>query len=472
MKKLRLKKRILMQASKSFFWFVTGAMLAFFLLTSFTFIIFEKINTDIVYPGIVIENIDLGRKTEQEVYEIFAKKNEDIANIQFTFWERVNAATISAKNLGFGYDQNLIAKQAISLGRSGSFLSNVSLVFQAYTNGLQLEPAYHYSDDSLQKTLTPFIEKVNRKPVDALFSFQNGKVVAFKPSEEGQMIDIEKIRINLNSQFQKIAFGQKPQRIIIPVEIIILTPKITTDKANNLGIKELIGKGTSLFQNSIQSRIFNITLAASRINGALIAPNETFSFNKALGDVSAFTGYKQAYIIQNGKTVLGDGGGVCQVSTTFFRALLNSGLPITERYAHAYRVGYYEQDGPPGLDATIYVPTIDLKFRNDTNNYILVQTLIDQETQQLSIFLYGTSDGRTVSITKPIITNRTPAPEDIYQDDPTLAKGVIRQIDFKAEGSKVSFTREVTKDGQKIILDKFVSNYAPWQSIFLRGTKE
>jgi len=286
------------------------------------------------------------------------------------------------------------------------------------------------------------------------------------------MIDIEKIRINLNSQFQKIAFGQKPQRIIIPVEIIILTPKITTDKANNLGIKELIGKGTSLFQNSIQSRIFNITLAASRINGALIAPNETFSFNKALGDVSAFTGYKQAYIIQNGKTVLGDGGGVCQVSTTFFRALLNSGLPITERYAHAYRVGYYEQDGPPGLDATIYVPTIDLKFRNDTNNYILVQTLIDQETQQLSIFLYGTSDGRTVSITKPIITNRTPAPEDIYQDDPTLAKGVIRQIDFKAEGSKVSFTREVTKDGQKIILDKFVSNYAPWQSIFLRGTKE
>ncbi|OGH41548.1 MAG: hypothetical protein A3H79_04165 [Candidatus Levybacteria bacterium RIFCSPLOWO2_02_FULL_36_8b] len=472
MKKLRLKKRILMQASKSFFWFVTGAMLAFFLLTSFTFIIFEKINTDIVYPGIVIENIDLGRKTEQEVYEIFAKKNEDIANIQFTFWERVNAATISAKNLGFGYDQNLIAKQAISLGRSGSFLSNVSLVFQAYTNGLPLKPAYHYSDDSLQETLTPFMEMLNKKPVDALFSFQNGKVIAFKPSEEGQMIDIEKIKINLNSQFQKIAFGQKPQRIIIPVEIIILTPKITTDKANNLGIKELIGKGTSLFQNSIQSRIFNITLAASRINGALIAPNETFSFNKALGDVSAFTGYKQAYIIQNGKTVLGDGGGVCQVSTTFFRALLNSGLPITERYAHAYRVGYYEQDGPPGLDATIYVPTIDLKFRNDTNNYILVQTLIDQETQQLSIFLYGTSDGRTVSITKPIITNRTPAPEDIYQDDPTLAKGVIRQIDFKAEGSKVSFTREVTKDGQKIILDKFVSNYAPWQSIFLRGTKE
>jgi vancomycin resistance protein YoaR len=251
-----------------------------------------------------------------------------------------------------------------------------------------------------------------------------------------------------------------------------LKPKIATDQANNLGIKELIGTGTSLFQHSIQSRIYNITLAASRINGTLIAPNEIFSFDKALGDVSAFTGYQQAYIIQNGKTVLGDGGGVCQVSTTFFRALLQAGVPITERHAHAYRVGYYEQDGLVGLDATVYVPSVDLKFKNDTNNYILVQTQINSELQQLSIFLYGTSDGRSVALTQPIITNRVPPPPDLYQDDPTLPKGTIRQVDFKAEGARVSFTRTVTRDGKKIISENFISNYAPWQSIFLRGTKE
>lgn len=472
MKVLRVKKKVFAQTTKAFFWFAVGATLAFFLLTSFTFVVFEKFNYNLVYPGISVNNIDLGRKTEREVYDLFAKKNEAIANTQFTFLSDTDVATVSAHDLNFGYDQDLIAKQAISLGRSDNSLGNVSLVLQAYLNGLNLEPAYHYSESSLYKALLVFTEKINKEPVDALFNFRDGKVTAFKPSEDGRAVKIEEIKKNLDSQFEKIFSRQSPQKIIIPIGIKILKPKITTDKANNLGIKELIGKGTSLFQHSIPSRIFNITLAAGRINGVLVAPSETFSFDKALGDVSSFTGYQQAYIIQNGKTVLGDGGGICQVSTTFFRALLNAGLPITQRQAHAYRVGYYEQDSPPGLDATIYVPSVDLKFKNDTNDYILIQTSIDSESQQLSVSLYGTKDGRVTNLTEPLITDRVPAPEDAYQDDPTLPKGVVKQVDFKAEGSNVSFTREVTQNGKKIISEKFISNYAPWQSVFLRGTKE
>lgn len=471
-KKLPNRKKFILQVLKAFFWFAVGALLAIFLLTSFTFFIYEKVNSGVAYPGITINNIDVGRYTQKEIEELFVKKNETIGDTQFTFSLNSMTATISAKDLGFGYDQDLIAKQAISLGRSDNFLSNISIVFQAYFTGLNLEPSYHYSENALNKTLALFIEKVNIKPADALFNFQNGRVLVFKPSEEGKAVDVEKVKKDLTSQFEKILLTQKPQKIIIPIDVKTLSPKVTTDKANNLGIKELIGTGTSFFQHSIATRIFNITLAAGRINGVLIAPNEEFSFAGALGDVSSFTGYQQAYIIQNGKTVLGDGGGVCQVSTTFFRALLNAGLPITERHAHAYRVGYYEQDSLPGLDATVYVPSVDLKFKNDTGNYILIQTLIDSESQQLSVFLYGASDGRSVTLTQPVITNRTPPPTDLYQDDPTLPKGVIKQVDFKAEGAKVSFTREVTKNGKKIISENFISNYAPWQSVFLRGTKE
>ncbi len=471
-KKLQTRKKFIIQASKAFFWFATGVMLAIFLLTSFTFFIYEKVNSGVVYPGITINNINVGRYTPEKIEELFVKKNEAIGDTQFTFALGNDVATISAKDLEFGYDQDLIVKQTISLGRSDNFLSNTSIVFQAYFNGINLPPAYHYSEEILNKTLAQFIEKVNKEPVDALFNFQNGKVLAFKPSEEGKAVDVETVKKNLASQFEKILLNQKPQKIIIPIIVKILAPRVTTDQANNLGIKELIGKGTSLFQHSIPQRIFNITLAASRINGVLIAPSETFSFDKALGDVSAFTGYQQAYIIQNGKTVLGDGGGVCQVSTTFFRALLDAGLPITERRAHAYRVGYYEQDSPPGLDATVYVPSVDLKFKNDTNDYILIQTELDPNVQQLLVFLYGTKDNRSVQLTAPVITNRISAPADSYQDDPTLQKGVVKQTDFKADGATVSFTREVTKDGKKIISEKFVSNYAPWQSVFLRGTKE
>lgn len=478
-KKLQTRKKFIIQIFKAFFWFAVGALLATFLLTSFTFFFFEKVNSGVTYPGITVNKLNLGRHTQKEVEELFVRKNEAVEETQFTFSLNSMSATISAKDLKFGYNQDLIAKQAISLGRSDNFLSNISIVFQAYFTGLNLEPSYHYSEDALSKTLSPFIEKVNIEPVDALFNFQNGKVLVFKPSEEGKAVDTEKVKKDLSSQFEKIfltpsqtRLTQKPQKIIIPINVNILQPKVTTDKANNLGVKELLGTGTSLFRHSIATRIFNITLAAERINGVLIAPNEEFSFAKALGDVSSFTGYQQAYIIQNGKTVLGDGGGVCQVSTTFFRALLNAGLPITERHAHAYRVGYYEQDSLPGLDATVYVPAIDLKFKNDTGSYILIQTLIDSESQQLSIFLYGASDGRSVTLTQPVIVNRTPPPPDLYQDDPTLPKGVVKQVDFKAEGAKVSFTREVTKNGKKIISENFVSNYAPWQSVFLRGTKE
>lgn len=472
MKFLRVKKRIFIKTTKAFFWFSVGATLAFFLLTSFTFILFEKINSNVVYPGITVGNIELGRKTEQEVRDLFAKKNEAIGNTQFSFSGDSDVATISANDLKFGYDEDLIAKQAISLGRSDNFLSNVSIVFQAYLNGLNLQMSYRYSDEKLHEILAPYIETINKDPIDALFTFQNGKVTTFKPSEEGRIVDIDDIKKNLNYQFEKILAKQKTQKIIIPIAVRVLSPKVTTDKANNLGIKELIGVGESLFRGSIQNRIYNVSLAASRFQGVLIAPGEVFSFNKILGDVSSFTGYKQAYIIQNGKTILGDGGGVCQVSTTFFRALLNAGLPIVERNQHSYRVGYYEQDSPPGLDATIYVPSVDLKFKNDTNEYILIQTQINQETQQLSIFLYGTLDGRVINISQPIITNRIPPPPDLYQDDSTLPKGTIKQVDFKAEGSKVTFTREVTKNGKRIIFDNFISNYAPWQSVYLRGTKE
>ena len=202
-------------------------------------------------------------------------------------------------------------------------------------------PSYTFSDTKLQEILSPLILNIDKKPIDALFNFENGRVTAFKPSENGRAVDFEELKNDLKLKSSSVLSLRRTQAVTFKVPVKILEPKISTEKVNNLGIKELIGSGTSLFQHSIPGRIFNVTLAAARLNGILVAPGQVFSFNDALGDVSAFTGYKQAYIIKDGKTVLGDGGGVCQVSTTLFRAILNSGLPVVERTAHAYRVGYY-----------------------------------------------------------------------------------------------------------------------------------
>ena len=475
MKALRLKFKFLKKLpkiGKILFWFLTGASLGLFLFISFAFIIFQGLYRNVIYPGVSVNGIDFGGKTEKQINEFFAKKNEKIQDTKFVFISEAGAATATAKEINFGYDEDLLGKQAFSLCKSNYVITNISLIFQAYINGLNLPPAYHYSDTKLITILSPIIEKLHSDPIDSLFTFQNGRVTVFKPSKDGQTADIEGLKSQISSKFLMVVSSSKPQTLVIEIPVRVLKPKITTDKANNLGIKELLASGTSLFQHSITNRIYNISLASIRLNGLLVAPEEVFSFGKALGDVSAFTGYQQAYIIQNGKTILGDGGGVCQVSTTFFRAILNAGLPIIERHAHAYRVGYYEQDSPPGLDATVFVPSVDLKFKNDTGNYILIQTYVDPNAQRLTFELYGTKDGREVVIGKPVVSNEVPPPPDSYQDDPTLPKGQIKQIDFAAWGAKVYFTRQVTKNGKVIISDRFNSDYRPWQAVYLRGTKE
>jgi vancomycin resistance protein YoaR len=264
--------------------------------------------------------------------------------------------------------------------------------------------------------------------------------------------------------------GSDAKTLDLNIPVAKTLPDITTDQVNNFGIKQLIGRGTSTFYHSIPGRVHNVALASSRLNGTLVKPGETFSFNQALGDVSAFTGYQQAYIISEGKTILGDGGGVCQVSTTLFRALLNAGLPIMERQAHAYRVSYYEQGFPPGLDATVFSPSPDLKFVNDTPAYILIEAKADTKNFSLVFELYGTDDGRIATISKPLITNIIAPPEDKYQDDPTLPTGIVKQIDYKAWGAKVTFNYRVVRDGVDLINKTFISNYKPWQAIYLKGT--
>lgn len=469
---LPIKKLNVAHLSKVSFWFLLGAILGFFFFTSFLYFTYRTSYNNRIYEGVFIDGIDFGGKSKDEVRIYFAKKNTHFKNTFINLTSKDTIATISASQIGFGYDDNLIAQQAYSMGRSNDILSNMSIIFQAYIAGIYLPSALHYKEAELDNLISPISKSLDALPVEGLFNFENGRVVAFKLSKNGQKVNTERLKEEILSNFKSVASSEKSQTIEIKIPVKILEPKISTEKINNYGIKELIAEGTSLFQHSIENRIYNINLAASRINGALIAPGDTFSFAKAVGDVSSLTGYKQAYVIENGKTVLGDGGGVCQVSTTLFRAALNAGLPIIERHQHAYRVGYYEQDSPPGIDAAVYVPSVDMKFKNDTDHYLLIQTVIDFNEQRLTFQLFGTKDDRQTIINQPVILSQSPAPPAEYQDDPTLPKGQIKQIDFAAGEAHVYFTRTVKKDGKIIADDKFVSNYRPWKAIYLRGTKE
>lgn len=315
------------------------------------------------------------------------------------------------------------------------------------------------------QTISKDIDRPVQEPlfaVDPVSDPNKPRITEFRPPLEGRELQIQETISAINSAL----ISENLTDIKLPVKVIGPKNKMT----NELGIKELIGTGVSHFAGSIENRKFNIGLAASRINGILIAPGEEFSFVNTVGDISGASGYKQAYVIKSGRTVLDDGGGVCQVSTTVYRAALNTGLPVTARTAHAYRVGYYEQGFAPGLDATIFAPSVDLKFKNDTGHHILVQARVEGVT--LIVDLYGTSDGRSVQMSKPVILSQTPALPEIRQDDPNLPRGTIKQVDWAAAGANIIFTRKVIKGGVEIINETVRSNFRPWQAVFLVGTKE
>lgn len=317
--------------------------------------------------------------------------------------------------------------------------------------------------------LTNIAYEIDQPVQEGLFEFNPNtkRVTAFSPSQEGRKLDLEKTYQLLTDALS--SQNKTPEQNSISLPVNIVKPKIATSDVNSLGIKELLGRGISNFAGSIPNRIYNIALTAFKINGVLIPPGEVFSFNQTIGDISAATGFKQAYVIKEGRTVLDDGGGVCQDSTTLFRAVLNAGLPVVKRTAHAYRVGYYEQGFPPGLDATVFYPSVDFQFKNDTEHHILIQAYTAGTT--LYVDLYGTSDGREVSLTRPVVTNQTPPPPELRQDDPTSPKGTVKQVDWAAWGASVTFKRTITRNGGIIASETWRSNYKPWQAVYLVGTQ-
>ncbi len=312
-------------------------------------------------------------------------------------------------------------------------------------------------------------DQVNRPAQDAVFQFDGNRASEFKPALNGLTLDEVTTQPALVTGLKQLISDEAAeQSITLPVTLT--APRITTESVNSLGIKELLGKGESTFFGSIPGRRHNIALAAGILNGRLIPPGETFSFNQTVGDISGATGYQSAYIIKNGRTILGDGGGVCQVSSTLFRAVLNAGLEIIERRAHSYRVGYYEQNSAPGFDATVFAPNVDFKFKNDTQNYVLVQATTDLTKSYLKFELYGTNDGRKSTTSNIRLWGQTPPPPALYQDDPPLPAGTVKQVDWAAWGGKAAFDWSVTRNNETLYQKTFYSSYQSWQAVYLRGT--
>jgi len=302
--------------------------------------------------------------------------------------------------------------------------------------------------------------EINRPILEGKFEIKNGRVVEFQGSQDGLELDLEKSLFKIEEEiFLRNNFT---------VELVVneLKAKITTGSINDFGIAEVVGTGQSDFSGSPNNRKHNISVGANSLNGILIKPGEEFSLIKALGKINAESGYKPELVIKGDRTIAEFGGGLCQVGTTMFRAALASGLPITLRRPHSYRVSYYE---PAGKDATIYDPWPDLKFINDTEYNILIQSRI--EGNDLYFDFWGTKDGRQVEQTDSVIYNITSPGPTQYIETEELEPGKESCIESAHAGADAYFDYKVTYPSGEIKEEKFSSHYIPWPKKCLVGVQ-
>jgi len=337
---------------------------------------------------------------------------------------------------------------------------------------LAIVPAGERIEVGLDATLLrAYVENIapslEMEAVDARFHFDpaRGQLVAIAPSSDGRAVDVE-------ASVQNILSAAEAGRHVAPLALVVVPPRYPdTATAEETGITALVGEGSSYFFGSPSGRDHNIRLAAARFDGLVIPPGETFSFNHYLGEVSAEAGYDESLITTGEQLQMGIGGGICQVSTTAFRAALDGGYPIVERWYHYQRVGYYEWPPyGPGFDATVYSPYLDFRFTNDRAAPLLIETVVDDAAHTLTFRFYSSDDGRRVVVEGPAVSDPTEPNPPLYQLDAALEPGTVREWQSAMGGLTAVVERWVyDAAGNLLYHDVFTSRYAPRRAVYHYG---
>lgn len=376
--------------------------------------------------------------------------------------------------------QSIVGKKLVFTGeyRRAEFSDQELINILSFPDGINQQL---FDEEELIQLIADKTKNINRPAQNASFQFhrnENEKIIVdqFLPDLKGLKVNEINLKNKIISTLLALEKGETIDTIqennpnYFQLDMMSQDAEITLAQTNDFGINEIIGFGESWYYGSINSRIHNVDLTNKTLNWTIVAPGEEFSFNQALGDVSSQGGYQSAYIIKDGTTQLAAGGGVCQTSSTLFRALLDAGLKITKRLPHSYRVSYYEINNEPGFDATVYSGNVDLRFINDTPGHILLEFANDSEALYMTVKIYGTSDGRSTEIINYKSWGYQAPPAPVYIPDPNLPPGTVKQIDWSSSGIKAEFTNVIKdKFGEIIREDYYYSYYRPWSAKFLQG---
>lgn len=325
-------------------------------------------------------------------------------------------------------------------------------------------------ETQIREYLTNLRGQIDEPAQNAKFVVENGKVKEFQASRSGLKLDLNKTMTDLTAAFIQRNYHQSGISKAVNLTVQVAEPDVKISGINGFGIEEVVGVGVSSFAGSPKNRIKNITNAVKLLNGALVKPGEEFSTLRLGGPYTEENGYYPELVIKGDEIIPEVGGGMCQIGTTVFRMAMNAGMDITARRNHSLVVHYYSDpvNGKPGTDATIYEPYLDMKFKNDTGGYLLLQAEVDYKKQELVFTLWGQSDGRKGWYTHPEVSKWIPAGETQTRTTDTLKPGE-KKCQEAHKGAVANFTySRITSSSQKI--DRvFESFYRPLPQICLIG---
>ncbi|QZY57377.1 VanW family protein [Crassaminicella profunda] len=434
-------------------------LLSFLIFT--TAIGFFLLYRDTIYDGVMIENLDVGGLSTTEAQKKVQNHFDDLivdGQIHFRYGDKVWHTNNS--DIGYSFDYTSVVNEAYKIGREGNYFERLQEILSLYTAPYNISLAPIYDHKKIDGVIYNIQHDMNQPFKDATIFRKNGKFI-ITDEAIGQQLNVEKTKSLLEEELVKNKF-ENEMIIELPVETI--SPQITSESLST--IHDLIGEYTTIFNIRRKGRTQNLRLASNEINGVVLMPMEIFSFNKVVGPRSKERGYKDAPIIFKGEVVPGLGGGVCQVSSTLYNAMLLGNLEVVERYNHTLPSSYVVK----GRDATVSYGVLDFKFKNILNTPIYIESYM--KNNSLTVKIYGRkTDNKTVRVVckQNEIVKR---PLEIRYD-PNLLEGK-EKIDQKGrDGYKVTTYRLIYENG-KLLEKQQISKdyYKPQKQIVVKGTKK
>lgn len=415
---------------------------------------------NLIFPGVSIEDVDISGKTKDEAVNLVQEKyGNEVLKKKININGGNRTYTIDYSKLNAKYNIEEAVNEALEYGKSHNLFQKYRLIKKPVEKSISLK--FTYDDTAIKELISVIAKEIDKAPVNASIKMVNKGQFSITPEVAGAKLNVEKLEKDIENNINGSLTGDSE----VNAEIDSVQASVTKDMLSHVNTK--ISSFTTSFASSSANRVTNISLATKAINGKLLMPGESFSFNEVVGERTTARGYKEAGVIINNQLDSGIGGGICQVSTTLYNAVMRANINYTERRHHSLASSYVA----PGLDATVSYGSIDYKFKNTLDYPIYIEGYISGKSVTFSIYSDSTLAKKTYNLISEVYD--TIKPEIKYIDDPNKYEGETEVVTKPSTGYKVRVYRTTYENGKLINKEKlYEETYKKVDGVTKKGTKK